>query len=151
MGELLDPRARDRLAKLCGMFGSAHIGERAAAAAMANRLVREELKLTWRDVIAAAQLEAPTFGGEVREKINLVRAHPEVLTEWEQKFINSIDRTWRFTLHLSPKQFALLDKLVTKVRTSREKGGRELDVATNRPRPRRQNIRRSGSSAGAGS
>jgi hypothetical protein len=39
----------DRLAKLCGMFGSAHAGERAAAAAKADQLVRN-LGLTWFDV-----------------------------------------------------------------------------------------------------
>ena len=29
-----------RLALICGMFGSAHVGQRAAAAAMADKLVR---------------------------------------------------------------------------------------------------------------
>ena len=47
---LLEPRVADRLAKLCGMFVSDHDGERAAAAAMADALVREH-GLTWRDVI----------------------------------------------------------------------------------------------------
>lgn len=41
----------ERLAKLCGMFGSAHAGERAAAAAKAHDLIRS-LRLTWFDVIA---------------------------------------------------------------------------------------------------
>jgi hypothetical protein len=49
-GALLDPRTADRLAKFCGMFGSAHDGERAAAAAKADALVRS-LGLTWRDVV----------------------------------------------------------------------------------------------------
>jgi cupin superfamily acireductone dioxygenase involved in methionine salvage len=39
-----------RLVKLLGMLGSHHDGERAAAALMADRLVRER-GLTWRDVI----------------------------------------------------------------------------------------------------
>jgi hypothetical protein len=43
MTALIDPRIADKLAKLCGMFGSHHVGERANAAAMADRLVREEL------------------------------------------------------------------------------------------------------------
>lgn len=48
---LLDPRSADRLRKLCGMFGSAHDGERASAAAMADKLVRTA-GLTWNEIIA---------------------------------------------------------------------------------------------------
>jgi hypothetical protein len=40
----------DLLAKLCGMFGSDHPGERANAAARADALVRSA-GLTWRDII----------------------------------------------------------------------------------------------------
>ena len=50
--ELLDPRTADRLAKIAGLFGSEHAGERAEAAAKAHKLVRE-LGLTWHDVISA--------------------------------------------------------------------------------------------------
>jgi hypothetical protein len=46
----LDPGAADRLRKLCGMLGSEHDGERAAAAAKADALVRS-LGLSWGDVI----------------------------------------------------------------------------------------------------
>jgi hypothetical protein len=51
-GALLDPHAADRLRKLCGMLGSAHDGERAAAGLKADQLVRQ-LGLTWQDVIVA--------------------------------------------------------------------------------------------------
>jgi hypothetical protein len=44
------PIPRDRLQKLCGLFGSQHDGERAAAAALADKLVRAA-GLTWGDVI----------------------------------------------------------------------------------------------------
>jgi hypothetical protein len=47
----LDPHSADRLRKLCGMLGSQHDGERAAAAQAADRLVRE-LGLTWSEIIA---------------------------------------------------------------------------------------------------
>ena len=47
----LDPHSADRLRKLCGMLGSEHDGERAAAAAKADELVRAA-GLTWADVIA---------------------------------------------------------------------------------------------------
>ena len=36
---ILDPNAAERLAKLCGLFGSEHDGERASAAAMADKLL----------------------------------------------------------------------------------------------------------------
>jgi hypothetical protein len=48
---LLDPHSADRLRKLCGMLGSDHDGERAAAARAADKLVRG-LGLTWHQVIA---------------------------------------------------------------------------------------------------
>lgn len=41
---------RDRLTKLCGLFGSDHAGERANAAAMADRLLRDR-GLRWPDVL----------------------------------------------------------------------------------------------------
>jgi hypothetical protein len=37
---LLNTDDVERLAKPCGMFGSDHVGERATAAQMANKLVR---------------------------------------------------------------------------------------------------------------
>jgi hypothetical protein len=39
MGAVSDPYLANRLAKICGMFGSAHDGERAAAAALADGLI----------------------------------------------------------------------------------------------------------------
>ena len=53
MNALLDPSTADRLAKLCGMFGSNHDGERASAAAMADSLVRR-LNMTWHEVISSS-------------------------------------------------------------------------------------------------
>ena len=41
---------RERLVKLCGIFGSDHAGERANAAAAADRLVRQA-GLRWPDVL----------------------------------------------------------------------------------------------------
>jgi hypothetical protein len=48
---LIDPNSAIRLAKLCGMLGSAHDGERASAAAKADAMVRS-LGVTWHDIIA---------------------------------------------------------------------------------------------------
>jgi hypothetical protein len=49
----LDMHSAERLAKLCGMLGSNHDGERAAAGLKADQLVRN-LGLTWADVISGA-------------------------------------------------------------------------------------------------
>jgi hypothetical protein len=47
---LLNPKTADHLAKICGMFGSDHGGERAAAARLADQHVKR-LGLSWHDVI----------------------------------------------------------------------------------------------------
>jgi hypothetical protein len=47
----LEPATADRLAKILGLLGSDHDGERAAAAAKADQLIRG-LGLTWRDIVA---------------------------------------------------------------------------------------------------
>jgi hypothetical protein len=40
---VLDPQSAARLVKLCGMLGSEHDGERAAAAFKADRMLRDQL------------------------------------------------------------------------------------------------------------
>jgi hypothetical protein len=54
----LDYAKADRLAKILGMLGSAHAGERAAAAAKADALVKAA-GATWRDVIMPSPPTAP--------------------------------------------------------------------------------------------
>jgi hypothetical protein len=48
---LIDPNSATRLAKILGMLGSNHDGERASAAAKADAMVRS-MGLTWPEVIA---------------------------------------------------------------------------------------------------
>jgi hypothetical protein len=57
MGTTLDAPAADRLAKILGLLGSDHSGERDAAAQAAHKLVRG-LGLSWADVIHASPLMA---------------------------------------------------------------------------------------------
>ena len=95
---LLDPRVADRLAKLCGMLGSAHDGERAAAAALADALVREA-GLTWRDVIKVPG--AATNSGDWQRMAGWCRAHHQKFNAKEREFIAAM-LTWRG--ELSPKQ-----------------------------------------------
>ena len=98
----------ERLAKLCGMFGSAHAGERAAAAAKADQLVRA-LGLTWFDVLVPKQNQL--VGAALAMKLALLRDNLERLTDWERGFVASLSKFRR----LSDKQRKVLDRLVAKV------------------------------------
>jgi hypothetical protein len=108
MTALLDPRAADRLAKLCGMFGSAHDGERASAAAMADKLVRDR-GLTCPQILCPSALTSD-------EQIGFALANLEALTMWERGFIYSINGRDR----LSDKQLAILERITAKARAYRE-------------------------------
>jgi hypothetical protein len=80
-----------RLAKLCGMLGSDHAGERAAAGHKAHALV-QSLGLTWFDVIAPTPAPRPvqpqTTGW--RRMADYCLAHSQVLTPRETQFVSSI-------------------------------------------------------------
>ena len=110
---------RERLTKLCGMFGSNHAGERANAAAAADRLVRQA-GLTWHDIVQPA-LPPPASNPDIEgadDAIKFCARHCNVysspLTEWERKFIASLAVQCRRTL--SKKQTAVLMRLVEKCR-----------------------------------
>jgi hypothetical protein len=105
---------RARLVKLCGMFGSDHAGERANAAAAADKLIREA-GLRWPDVIPPA-LPPPPQGQNVRTvpaAVAFVLDHEDALTEWECDFARSIGR---LKYPLSAKQLEVLERLVEKAR-----------------------------------
>jgi hypothetical protein len=91
MTAALDQPTAKRLAKLLGMCGSAHDGERAAAAAKADRLVRK-LGLTWHDVIVAPAL-VPTENLDRppwRELAGFCHARQAQLRPREREFIMSM-------------------------------------------------------------
>jgi hypothetical protein len=107
MTAILDPQTADRLAKLLGLLGSAHDGERAAAGAKADALVRER-GLTWRQVIV------PQNGSGTADHAlwKFVASNRDLLTDWERDFIRCIGGR----KSLSEKQWALLEQLAAKVR-----------------------------------
>src|SRR3954447_25982978 len=81
------PVPRDRLQKLCGLFGSQHDGERAAAAALADKLVRST-GLTWRDVIrwpepAHSPPEMPDIPDDWRGLATRALRHRDQLSCWD--------------------------------------------------------------------
>jgi hypothetical protein len=104
----LDPRAADKLARICGLFGSEHDGERASAAAKADKLVRAQ-GLTWFDVISPNPNAAPV---SLREQIRFALAHVDLLSRWEHGFLLGI----RKRRNLSDRQAAVLAEIVAKVR-----------------------------------
>ena len=108
MTALLDPATVDKLAKLCGLFSSAHDGERASAAAVADRLVRG-LGLTWPEIILPRRYT-------VDEQIGVALANREALTLWERGFIYSVNGRRA----LSPKQQDLLASIAAKARAYAE-------------------------------
>ena len=97
------PLDRERLAKLCGMFGSDHPGERANAAAAADRMLRDA-GLRWPDVIMPA-LPAPTaaqtWAYTTDQAVGFVLERWDLLTDWEIGFAEGVQRQHH---PLSPKQ-----------------------------------------------
>ena len=89
--------------KLCGMFGSDQIGERATAAAKADAILREH-KLTWQDVIRPA----PSHETMIRVCIE----NDAAFSDWERDFLRGIAGR----SELSAKQLAVLDRLYQKAR-----------------------------------
>ncbi len=97
---LLDPHAADRLAKLCGLFGSDHVGERAVAAAKADQLVRQ-LGLSWHEIIApplapdAPRIRSWRAGDTDWQRMaHFCRARRWLLSQKEQAFIEAV-AAWR--------------------------------------------------------
>ena len=99
----LDPHAADRLARICGMFGSDHDGERATAAAKADQLIRSH-GLRWSDVIAPV----PT---ETTDRIRFALGHIDLLSRWEHGFLLGV----RGKQTLSEKQLLVLDQIMEKL------------------------------------
>jgi hypothetical protein len=107
---------RTRLARILGMLGSDHVGERAAAGLAAHRLV-QRAGVTWYDVIKPPpHLKEPpisTSGSLPWREIveELLVGQPELLPDWELNFLLTIRRR----SHISQKQTCVLDEIVERV------------------------------------
>jgi hypothetical protein len=115
-GNPLDPETASKLARICGMFGSDHDGEIAAAARKAHHLLRSR-GLTWREVIALparATAEPETLG----ELCGSLLACSEILSAWELDFLTTISSLDA----ISAKQRDQLDRVTAKVRAYRAAG-----------------------------
>ena len=93
---VIPPETRERLAKLCGMFGSDHDGERAAAALKADQIVRQN-GFTWHDVIMLPRHETPRYDdqlSDVQKMAAFCNAHRRKLNAKECDFIRAM-LSWR--------------------------------------------------------
>ena len=78
-----------RLARICGMFSSNHIGERAAAAAKADAIVRGA-GLTWPDVLNSNRASAHKSETSWRRELTpamILATYGAALTGWERCFL----------------------------------------------------------------
>ena len=100
---------RKRLALICGMFGSHHDGERAAAASKAHDIV-QELGVTWDQILVFPEGKAEM--AEVRRLARMLLRHPDLFSDFEIKFLKNLKR---YTRSLSQKQRDLLAQLVERL------------------------------------
>ena len=119
----LAPADTQRLTKLCGMLGSAHAGERAAAALKAHNFLVER-ELSWSDIIGSSSLAPPRRGrvsnaGQCRCAFLLECGF--AWNEWELQFLTSLT-TWEG--EFTPKQSARLFALDEKASAWMEREGR---------------------------
>lgn len=100
-----------RLRRLCGMMGSDHDGERANAAALADRLIRDS-GLTW-DAVIHLTPPRPQPARNWRAVVSGCRGQATELTTWEKMFLADI--SWR-PRDPSPKQLAVLASIARRLR-----------------------------------
>lgn len=116
---------RDKLVKILRMFGSDHDGEVAAAARRAHQLLRAR-SLDWDDLIIqvgrqqqqqSRQQRTPEHDDNDEDSLIQKCAERErCLTNWENEFIQSISSSILEWGQLTPKQKAVLDRIVNKLK-----------------------------------
>jgi hypothetical protein len=110
----LPDASRTKLAKLLGMLGSDHVGERDNAARAAHKLVTEA-RLTWMDVVQPAPTEhrPPQPSAQPwRQTVRDLLATPGSLRAWERnEFLPSILGFSK----LSQKQRNILNEIAARV------------------------------------
>ena len=113
----LTPETADRLAKLLGMLGSVHPGERAAAALKADELLKRE-GLRWSDVIQPREPVAiepdcePEPEPDWRAMLRACMARTAMLSARELQFIRTLTR-WRG--EPTEKQFDWLEGIYQRI------------------------------------
>jgi len=136
-----DDRSREKFKRICGMLGSDGGGERANAAALATRLLRDA-GLTWADIVDAALHAAhgtrPTAnprpqgrhkartssqtprsgvtaeGAHVMYATALLNSRGSSLTQWEHDFLTNLVVNFEDAA-LSEKQFAAFVRIFVRL------------------------------------
>ena len=105
----------EKLIRVLGMLGSDHPGERANAAAAADRMIREA-GLRWPDIIQP-KLAPPSRRQRefenLKEALDYTLDFAGELSEWELSFIWSVRRQ---RTPISPKQSAIVRQIIEKCR-----------------------------------
>ncbi len=111
----LAPSDLRKLAAICDRFSSSFDGERAAAAKLADKLIKDR-GATWTDVLHAEppipivlQPSAPRYWRQCAEEV--LFEHPGAVNAWEQEFLQSILQKG---FALSEKQEIILRRIATK-------------------------------------
>jgi hypothetical protein len=107
----LDVKARDRLTRLCGKFGSDCESERSFAALSADKLIHDA-GLTWADIIGLIPVAGSASTGDHNGLCVAALAVSDLLDDVEREFLRSISRLNT----ISPKQRAWLDRIVSRIR-----------------------------------
>jgi len=97
------------------MLGSEHAGERAAAAAKADQLVRSH-GLTWNEVLIAAPRALAPPSASLKQKIDLLYANRSILKPKARDFIANVSR---YPHRLSDKQVRFVDRLFVEITEGR--------------------------------
>ncbi len=107
---------RTRLVSILGMLGSEHAGERASAAWLAAKLVRDR-GLSWSDVVPSPSgsiiSDVSRGVAEPTTDLGLCLKYVEHLTQWEQGFVRSLAGR----RNRSAKQTAMLGRLCEALRS----------------------------------
>ncbi len=120
----LAPADRTKLARVLGLLGSPHAGERDAAALAADRLVRGR-GLSWSDVLdqhsaACAPQNRGAQTGQYEDPASVdLRAcgqRLDLLTGWESAFVTDLAKT--SARRFSAKQRSILAEIASKVRAA---------------------------------
>jgi hypothetical protein len=118
MKDHLPPEDCERLVKVLRMLSSPHEGESAAAGRRAHEMLKR-LGLDWSDVIGTEKIvivEKEVSDDDIVELVQRCRVHREELTVWEWDFCGSIAEGLKLWGSLTPKQRAVLDRIIVKLR-----------------------------------
>ena len=113
----------DKLAKICGMLGSDHPGERASAALLATQIL-DYLELSWSDIVFAAfqsyrhehqnkkaiEYDDRPPGWHVKLCNDILNTKGDEIDKWGVNFLSSLLKRYR-SIRLTKKQADCLDNI----------------------------------------